>query len=543
MPAKDENNDKQVKKPVNEKLSDPQAPNTELKESEDRYHKMVDEVQDYAIILLDKHGIIQNWNKEAQTIKQYSESEAVGQSFKIFYLPEDKESKLPDRLMQEAVENGRAIHEGWRLRKDGTKFWGSVTLTALHDSNNEVIGFSKVTRDLTERKSAEDKLLAYTKELQEKNEELRRSEERYHNMVSEVQDYAIILLDEKGFIQNWNVGAQKIKGYSPEEIIGNHFEIFYPLEDRQRKLPHILLNEAKTKGKATHEGWRVRKDGTKFWGSIVITAIHSSDGVIIGFTKVTRDLTERKLAEDRMAAYLQELETQNRDLGQFAFVASHDLQEPLRKIRTFIEVLEENLADEAATRKYLEKIDSSAQRMSLLIKSVLNYSRITKEGEQFEETDLNALLTNVLADFELLIQEKKAEIKSSQLPTIECIPQLINQVFGNLISNALKFSEKNPVINISSKRVLKAQVVNPPNGPMEESYTEISFQDEGIGFDQQFETKVFTMFQRLHGKHEYTGTGIGLALCKRIMERHRGFISVRSEVSKGSTFYIYFPDH
>src|SRR4051812_9614560 len=233
----------------------------------DLYQRMVEEIQDYAIILMDRNGIIQNWNKGAQKIKQYTEAEIIGKHFSIFYLPEDLAVNLPQRLITQASETGRAVQEGWRKRKDGTRFWGSITITALHDDDGSILGFCKVTRDLTDKKQIE--------------ENLRISEEQYHQMIAEVQDYAIILLSPEGIIENWNLGAENIKGYSAKEVVGKKFSMFYTEEDRKNNLPDKLLNEAKTTGKAVQEGWRVRKGGIKFWGTIVITALHDKDGSVI----------------------------------------------------------------------------------------------------------------------------------------------------------------------------------------------------------------------------------------------------------------------
>ncbi|HTF31080.1 MAG TPA: PAS domain S-box protein [Flavitalea sp.] len=510
-------------------------------DSEDLYHRMIDEVQDYSIILMDKYGYIQNWNKGAEKLKLYKASEAVGKHFSILYLPEDRKNLLPEKLMNEAARNGRASHEGWRVRKDGTTFWGNTSLTALHDQKNNIVGFSKVTRDLTDRKKTEDQLFKFTETLQHRNEALRRSEERYHKMIEEVQDYAIILLNENGDVQNWNTGAEKIKGYTAKEIIGKNFRIFYPEYDREKNFPENLLEYARKNGRATHEGWRLRNDGTKFWGSIVITTLHRSDGSILGFSKVTRDLTERKLAEDKMHEYMKELESQNRELEQFAYVASHDLQEPLRKIRTFTEVIEKNSGNEGTVKRYFDKIKASAQRMTELIQSVLNYSRLSKDMDQPVNTDLNLVLANVTSDLELLIQEKKAVIASIILPCIKGVPLQLNQLFSNLITNALKFSDKEPRINISFRIISYDQIEGVTEGIAKINYLELSFSDNGIGFDQQYEKLIFTMFQRLNEKQKFAGTGIGLAVCKKIIDFHGGFISVKSEVSKGSTFNVYFP--
>ena len=513
----------------------------QLRKSEERYHKMIAEVEDYAIILLDADGIIQNWNRGAEKIKQYKESEAVGKHFSIFYLPDDIQDNLPERLLRIARENGRASQEGWRKRKDGTRFWGSITITSLHDDDGAVIGYSKVTRDLTERKIAEDQEMEATDKLKALNVELTLSEERYHRMIAEIQDYAIILLDPEGNIVNWNAGAQMIKGYS-SEIIGSNFNVFYTAEDRKRKLPETLLDYARTHGKANHEGWRVRKDGSTFWGYIVITALHDKSGALIGFSKVTRDLTEKKMAEDRLVAYANELENRNRELEQFAYVTSHDLQEPLRKIRTFTEIIQKNEGNPAVVSRYFEKINRSAERMTNLIKSVLNYSRLSRGNGGFVDVDLNEIMTQVQADFELLIAEKNATVQVDNLPVIRGDHQQLEQLFSNLVSNALKFTNSDPVIRIQSRSVGHEQIINRPEHVPDQRYVEVLVADNGIGFEPRYADLIFTMFQRLQDTQDYAGTGIGLALCKKIIENHQGFITATSEPGKGANFYVYFPD-
>jgi PAS domain S-box-containing protein len=513
----------------------------QLRKSEERYHKMITEVEDYAIILLDTDGIIQNWNRGAEKIKQYKESEIVGKHFSVFYLPEDVANNLPERLLRIARENGRASQEGWRKRKDGTRFWGSITITALHDDDGAVIGYSKVTRDLTERKIAEDQQTETTARLKAVNADLKLSEERYHQMIAEIQDYAIILLDTMGNIVNWNAGAQVIKGYS-SEIIGSNFKVFYTDEDKKRKLPETLLDHARTHGKANHEGWRVRKDGSTFWGNIVITALHDKSGGLIGFSKVTRDLTEKKMAEDRLLAYANELEIRNRELEQFAYVTSHDLQEPLRKIRTFTEIIQKNEHNPTVVSRYFEKINRAAERMTNLIKSVLNYSRLSRSNAGVVDVDLNEIMTQVQSDFELLIAEKNATIQVDKLPVIRGDHQQVEQLFSNLVSNALKFTVQDPVVRIQSRRVSPEQIVNNPGHLPEARYVEVLVADNGIGFDAKYADLIFTMFQRLQDTQDYAGTGIGLALCKKIIENHQGFITATSEPDKGANFYVYFPD-
>ncbi|HVY75606.1 MAG TPA: PAS domain S-box protein [Puia sp.] len=361
----------------------------------------------------------------------------------------------------------------------------------------------------------------------------------YLRMIDEVQDYAIILLDKLGNIINWNKGAEKIKGYSDREIIGKNFRIFYPDEDRQSKLPERLISDALVNGRANHEGWRVRKDGSRLWANVTITALHDDHNQVIGFVKLTRDLTEKKMAEEQLKQYAADLEKRNHELEQFAYIASHDLQEPMRKIQTFIQLIDKQ--DPETSKKYLEKINASARRMSALINGILEYSRLTDRQEKWEVTDLNETLNQVKSDFELLIREKNANLISDPLPGIRCMPLQMSQLFANFISNALKFSSGKPVIRICSRLRALEDMLEIMDSPKSATYHELVFEDNGIGFDPQFVDQVFTMFRRLHGYHEYPGTGIGLALCKKIAENHLGFIKVDSELGKGTAFRVFLP--
>ncbi len=242
-------------------------------------NKAIEEIEDYAILLLDVNGNIENWNIGAQKIKGYASDEIVGKNFRNFYTPADRQNKLPEKLLAEAAANRVARNAGWRVKKDGSYFWASVIITSIHDDFGNVIGYIKVTRDLTD--------------IREIQNSLDISEERSRRMIDEIEDYAIILLDENGIIERWNKGAERIKGYTAEEIIGKSFNVFYSEEDIQKGFPDLFLAQAKTNGRAYHEGWRVKKDKTKFWSSVVLTAIHNNHGEVIGYVKVTKDLKEK----------------------------------------------------------------------------------------------------------------------------------------------------------------------------------------------------------------------------------------------------------
>ncbi|MFY0481631.1 sensor histidine kinase [Flavobacterium sp. PLA-1-15] len=365
------------------------------------------------------------------------------------------------------------------------------------------------------------------------------SEDRYHKMIDEVQDYAILLMDKDGYIQNWNKGAQNIKGYREEEIIGKNFRVFYLKEDQESKLPEKLIEQATRTGKANHEGWRVRKDGTTFWGNIVITALHDKEHNIIGFSKVTRDLTERKIADDQLRYYAQSIESQNQQLEQFAYIASHDLQEPLRKIRVFASILEDNIDNITVVKNNIDKINIAATRMSALITDILKYSQLSQLDMHFQETDLNETLNSVKNDFDLIMEQKGVVIENSALPVIKGIPMQLHQLFANLISNAIKFSTVEPSIKIDYEIIDGDAIHQYPDLPLKNSYHKISFKDNGIGFEQQFADQAFKLFHRLHEKT--SGTGIGLALCKKVVENHNGYISVYSKPGEGTNFTIFFP--
>ncbi|WP_291088213.1 PAS domain-containing sensor histidine kinase [Flavobacterium sp. BFFFF1] len=505
----------------------PQAPAVVVQKSEAAmrvyYQRMVEEATDYALLLLDVDGNILNWNPGAAKIKGYAEEEIMGRNFSIFYQASDIADGLPQRLISEAARAGKASHEGWRVKRDGTKFWGSIVITALHDTDNAIIGFSKITRDLTERRNAEENLQRYAAELQLQNERLYHSEQRYHRMIAEVEDYAIILLDSNGLIQNWNKGAENIKGYAENEIIGKSFRAFYLPEDREKQLPEHLLEQARLHNKANHEGWRLRKNGTRFWGSVVITALHDDAGSVVGFSKVTRDLTHKKEAEDLILQ-------KNKQLEDYAHAASHDLQEPLRKILLFSDLLQRNMGNRAAAETYLQKINNSTERMSHLIKAVLEYSQTPVSDNLKAFVDLNDVIRNIEVDFELLLEERNGRILRDRLPVIFAIPIQMHQLFTNLISNAIKFCDGTPQIDIRVQQIDdidSAKLVH------------IRVTDNGTGFKQEHADKIFRMFHRLHDKKH--GTGIGLALCKRIVENHRGKITAISEPGKGTSFDILLP--
>lgn len=368
------------------------------------------------------------------------------------------------------------------------------------------------------------------------------SESIYYKMVEEVEDYAIIMLDRNGIITNWNKGAEKIKGYKNEEIIGRHFRIFYTQEDQDAKLPEALVEAAKLEGKAIHEGWRIRKNGTAFWGSIVITAIHDKEDNVIGFTKVTRDLTERKASEDRMFQYSRQLEAQNKELQQFAYAAAHDMKEPLRKILFYFSAIMENNPEIDLEKKriYLARSEEAARRMQSLIDDMLAFTKVSEPIEKFEDVDMNVTLNNVAAFYQGTLESIRGELVISNLPNVRGIPFQLFQLFLNLISNSIKYrSPDRPLrIEISSNNIDDPNLRRRSYPPRQ--LTRITVKDNGLGFEPEYNKKIFEMFQRLHGR-EFSGTGIGLSICKKVMDNHQGIIRAQGKLDEGALFELYFP--
>lgn len=348
---------------------------------------------------------------------------------------------------------------------------------------------------------------------------------RLSKMIEEIEDYAILLLDESGNIENWNKGAEKIKGYKAHEIVGKNFRLFYTDDDRENLKPESLIETAKTEGKAVSEGWRVRKDRSMFWGSIVITAIHDTQGNIIGFTKVTRDLTDKMLAAEAIQQHLNELKIKNKELEQFVYIASHDLQEPLLTVSSFVDLFKEeygHLFDEEG-QLYMGYINEATGRMRNLIKDLLDYSHIGRE-RGIEQVNVNKLLANIVSDLDQRITVTSSKITYGEMPTVIAYATELRQLFQNLIVNALKFNRKGvpPVIEISA-------------APFKKGWR-FSVSDNGIGIAREHVEKIFLIFQRLHNREEFSGNGIGLANCKKIAVMHNGDISVESVPGKGSVF-------
>lgn len=262
------------------------------------FDSLISQISDYAIFILDAEGQIKSWNKGAERIKGYTAAEVIGKHFSVFFSKEDQTTSLPAQLLEKARKEGRAEHEGWRFAKYDDKFWAGVVITSINDKDGNHIGFIKITRDLSERMAAEKTISEYERDLSNQATKTDNVSNLYKTFVNEVDDYSIIMLNTNGIIIDWNKGAHKLKGYTADEIIGRHFSVFYPEEERKALIPETLLKQAETMGRATSEGWRIKKDGTKFWANVVITALRNElTGELNGYAKVTRDMTKEKEEE------------------------------------------------------------------------------------------------------------------------------------------------------------------------------------------------------------------------------------------------------
>lgn len=504
----------------------------ELRKSEEQYRLMVEGVKEYAIFMLDPEGYILTWNDGAMRIKGYNANEIIGKHFSIFYTAEDLKNKKPERELEIAIATGKYEEEGWRIKKSGSVFWANIVLTALYNEQNKLIGFSKVSRDLTERKT--------------KEEDLRQSEERFRSLVQQVTDYGIFMMDEKGRIISWNEGARRIKGYSAEEIIGKYFSIFYTEEDILIGKPAHELKVAIATGKYEEEGWRLRKDGSLFWANIIITAVYNKEGIHIGFSKVTRDLTERKKSEralrdsyenyrmltEKLKKTNAELSYANQELEQFTSIVSHDLQEPIRTIKSFLQLIDMKLdaGQYEGLKTYTAKSINAANHMRELIQNLLHYSQLSKDELVQEEIDVNELVDRAMQNLKDSIDTSRAQVTiQNEVGKIYGDSVQLVQLIQNLISNAVKFTEKDqPKI-----KVIITQ---------EDGHVKFAVSDNGIGISKTDINKVFDIFRRLNTKKEYPGTGIGLAICKKIVDRHKGRIWPESDPGNGTTFYFTIND-
>jgi PAS domain S-box-containing protein len=511
------------------------SPKENLRQSEERFRLLVEGVRDYAIFMLDPDGHILTWNAGAERFKGYCADEIIGSHFSRFYPPEALARGLPAHELEVAQEVGSFEDEGWRVRKDGTLFWANVVITAMRDDAGELLGFSKITRDLTQRRHHE--------------ESMRQSEERFRLLVEGVTDYAIFMLDVNGRVATWNVGAQRIKGYAAEEIIGQHFSIFYPPETRASGWPEHELKVAGETGRFVDTGWRLRKDGTALWANVTITAMRDETGRLIGFAKLTRDLTERKRVEaielageerelildaERSARMAAQRATRVKD--EFLATLSHELRTPLSAILGWTQILlRADTVGAVDQRRAVEVIDRNARAQVQLIDDLLDLSRIMtgKIRLDLQQVSVPEVVQAAIDSALPLADAKAIRLRSVLDPTrtqVSADSGRLQQVVWNLLTNAIKFTPKGGQVQVLVQRV--------------NSHVELSVADTGIGIPASFLPLVFDRFSQHDSSttRSHGGLGLGLAICKQLVELHGGSIRVSSAgEGKGATFFVQLP--
>jgi PAS domain S-box-containing protein len=476
------------------------------------FRLLVDAVSDYAIILLDPDGRIRSWNAGAERIEGYLAEEIIGRNFSIFYPGDLVAEGRPAHELGIAAEAGRFEHEGWRLRKDGSRFWADVVITALRDAGGRLLGFSKITRDLSERR--------------EQDELLRRSEQRFRLLVEGVRDYAIFMLDPDGHVASWNEGARQTKGYEAEEIIGRHFSAFYPQEQIDHDWPGQELQFALARGSFEDEGWRLRKDGSRFWASVVITALHDDHGKHIGFAKITRDLSERR----RISA----LEDEGRRITTFIAMLGHELRNPLAPIMNAVSIMQLEHLESARLRMCRDIIARQLQQMVRLIDDLLDVGRITsgKITLDFQPVPLAEVVTDAVEMVQPLIDQHQHQLEvrlDEAAAWVMGDRARLLQIISNLLNNAARYTPPRGRISVSLQR----------NG----ANAEISVKDNGPGINPRHLKDIFNLFVQLEHRPETGGLGLGLCLVQLLVTLHSGEVSVVStgEAGKGSEFTVRLP--
>src|SRR6202163_3161938 len=504
---------------------EPILPVTDSMSDDTRYRLLIEAINDYAIYMLDPTGIVTSWNPGAQRFKGYASSEIIGQHFSRFYTEEDQKRGIPALALETALREGKFESEGWRVRNDGSRFWAYVVIDPIRTAAGELVGFAKITRDLNERRAAE--------------EALKKSQEQFRLLVQGVSDYAIYLLDPQGVVANWNLGAHRIKGYSSEEIIGNHFSIFYTDEDRKAGEPQKVLEVVERDGRLEREGWRVRKDGSRFWAHVVIDAIRGDDGKLIGYAKITRDITERREAQRQLEIAREALlQSQKMEaIGQLTGGIAHDFNNLLMAVLGSLELMRKRLPDDPRLRVLLENAIQGAQRGSLLTKRMLAFARrqeLKQEAVAIPElvrgmTDMlqRSLGPSILIETHFPLVGKPVLGDANQL----------EMILLNLAVNARDAMPEGGRIVIATEEKVLLEADGPRLKPG--SYICLSVRDTGEGMDEATLRRAMEPFITTKGPGK--GTGLGLSMVHGIAEQSGGWFNLRSRKGEGTTAELWLP--
>jgi PAS domain S-box-containing protein len=491
---------------------------------EQRFQYLIAGISDYAIYMLDPAGHVNSWNAGAQRFKGYKPHEILNEHFSRFYTPEDRASGLPARALAQALEQGKYEAEGWRVRKDGSRFWAHVVIDPIYDEDQHLLGFAKITRDVTQRKLAEDAL--------------RESEQRFRLLVQGVTDYAIYMLSPEGVVSNWNIGAERIKGYSYDEAVGSHFSRFYTPEDRESGMPVRALATAGMVGRYEAEGWRVRKDGTRFWAHVIIDAIHGDDGELVGFAKITRDLTEKKLAAEALEqAQLALFQSQKMEsIGQLTGGIAHDFNNLLSVLSSGLEVLGMS-RQSGGDAKTIDSMRRAIDRGATLTQQLLAFAR--QQPLQPETRSINRIISgfeSVLRraghsgiEFELNLdpQAGSAVVDAARFES----------ALLNLVVNARDAMPHGGTLDVSTTRIRSesSETGELPAG----DYVRITVTDTGSGMPADVKARVFEPFYTT--KPVGKGTGLGLSQVQGFIVQSGGQVAIDSTPGQGTSVHLTLP--
>ncbi|HWW56031.1 MAG TPA: PAS domain S-box protein [Sphingopyxis sp.] len=486
---------------------------------------LVDAIKDYAIYMLDPGGFIANWNSGAQRFKGYTADEIVGEHFSRFYTPEDRAVDLPRRALEIARTEGQFEQEGWRVRKNGERFWAHVVIDPIWDEDDILVGFAKITRDLTERRRA--------------LETLRESEEQFRMLVQSVTDYAIYRLDPDGHVSSWNAGAERIKGYAPHEIIGSHFSKFYTAADAAAGEPARALALARTEGRFLAEGRRVRKDGSEFAASVVIDPIYDHDGNLAGFAKITRDVSEREERQRELERAREALfQSQKMEaIGQLTGGVAHDFNNLLMAVQSSIGLLAKKLPADPQLKRLIDNALQGVERGAALTQRMLAFAR--RQDLQTEAIEPIRLIRN-MSD---LLQRTIGPAHPLQLrlpdriAAVEADANQLEMAFINLAVNARDAMPDGGKISIAvSARDLAANEIDHlPAG----AYVRIDVTDSGKGMDPETLLRATEPFFTTKGVGK--GTGLGLSMVHGLAEQMGGFLQLQSRLGSGTTASLWLP--
>jgi PAS domain S-box-containing protein len=501
------------------------AADRETSVADARYRLLVEAITDYAICMLDENGHVSSWNAGATRLKGYPEKEILGQHFSRFYTAEDVQAGLPVRALKTAADTGSFEGQGWRVRNDGTRFWAHVVINPIRDHSGNIVGYAKITRDLSERKAGEA--------------DLQRSDEQFRLLVQGVTDYAIYMLDPEGRVSSWNVGAERIKGYQPSEIIGDHFSRFYTQEDRAADLPRLALEEAATTGRFEKEGWRLRKDGSRFWASVIIDAIRSESGTLIGFAKITRDVTEKKESQQALERAQKELfQAQKMEaVGQLTGGVAHDFNNLLMAVLGSLEIARKRSQQGHDVTALIDNAIEGARRGASLTQRLLAFSR--KQELKFETVDVLDLVRGMT---DLLQRSIGSSIQIEthfplNLPLVLSDPNQLENALLNLAVNARDAMPHGGAIDISAKRrtLNEGEVSELKAG----NYVCLSMTDAGEGMDAETLEKATAPFFTTKGVGK--GTGLGLSMIQGLMRQSGGKLRLTSAKGQGTTAELWLP--